>query len=230
MILRVSVWVVAVCLWTPMLSVAADRLRWEAVTAWEDGKPLTAQEQAQVRYRISVGDSANGDFVAVSPDVSETSVPLTSIPQLTPGRYVGVTAVLKNSSSSTMSDLVRYAAPGEVLGLAIEAFPHGEMILSWRPVFRYADDRQLTPADQAQVRYRVEVGDNRTTMKTAAEQLEHPWVDLSAIQGLTVGQFISVHAYIQDRAGPKATAIHWQNQSTIGPARQSFPSTTPDGR
>ena len=98
----------------------------------------------------------------------------------------------------------------------------GSMILSWRPVFRYADDTLMTPADQASVRYRVEVGDDRNAMQTAVEDLHDSWIVLDRIGPLKIGQFITVLAYIGSRDGPRATAIRWQGQSTIGPARQSI--------
>ena len=110
-----------VLLLTTVTVWAADRLRWDAVTGWSDGTALTPAEQKALRYRIAIGDSPT-TLVAITPDVTATSVLLSQLPTLTPGRYVNVRAVL-GSVEGPMSNVIRYAAPGEVLGLAIESIP-----------------------------------------------------------------------------------------------------------
>ena len=91
------------------------------MTGWSDGTALTPAEQKTLRYRVYIGETPT-TLAAISPDVIATSVLLSQLPMLTPGRYVNVRAVL-GSVEGPMGDVIRYAAPGEVLGLAIESIP-----------------------------------------------------------------------------------------------------------
>jgi hypothetical protein len=100
-------------------------------------------------------------------------------------------------------------APEEVTGLRFWTLATVTM-LTWLPVFRYADGQEMDEADQKQLRYRVLVGSTRNQMASVIDGLSETWIALEAVPYLTPGQFVAVTAYIPQRSGPRSKPECWQ--------------------
>lgn len=204
-----------ILLWvTPVM--AAEWLMWSPVTMWTDGRVMTPSEQQTVQYRVWVGESPT-TLEPVMPAVVASPLRLSAMPQVKPGRYIGMTAVL-GGEPGVMSSIVRYAPPGDVLGLTFVTV-QATTSLTWRPVLRYQDGQRLTDADQQHVRYRMFVGPNRGHVFSVLEDMREPPVVLNTVPDVQPGYFIAMMAYLPGREGRLSRAERWQVRRDAGAPR-----------